>query len=273
MLLILLRLVMDAESPVPKNLKLEIENVHSRDSRIEFYEKEHYYTIDGERGKYKSVTTKIHDLFEPFNADLTIKRMMKSKNWPNSKYFGMTAEMIKEQWSASGKEASTKGTALHRAIELYYNEAEQEEPDILNTKEYGHFLKYLESHGHKKAYRTEWSVFDEEIHIAGQIDMCYMNEDGTVDIYDWKRSKEIKKQGYRNKSAKPPIDDIPDSNFWHYSLQLNIYRYILETKYGYNVKDMAIVVLHPNNESFKKFKIPRLEETIDKLVKLWRGDD
>ena len=35
---------------------------------------------------------------------------MRSKNWPNSKYHGMTATEIKQQWADAGTDATTKGT-------------------------------------------------------------------------------------------------------------------------------------------------------------------
>ena len=34
---------------------------------------------------------------------------------------------------------------------------------------------------------------DKELQFAGSIDMSFQREDGTIDIYDWKRCKEIKK--------------------------------------------------------------------------------
>ena len=43
-------------------------------------------------------------------------------------------------------------------------------------------------------YRTEWMIWDKDHKLAGSIDMIFENEDGTLSIYDWKRSKEIKKQ-------------------------------------------------------------------------------
>ena len=43
-------------------------NVHERDSRIEFDEPTHVYTIDGD-SNYTSVTTWNHSHFEHFDAD------------------------------------------------------------------------------------------------------------------------------------------------------------------------------------------------------------
>jgi hypothetical protein len=85
---------------------------HERDSHIHFDEGPHIYTIDGD-SDYMSVTTWNHSHFKEFNADLIIEKMMKSRNWTKSKYFGMTPQEIKDLWDKNGKEASEAGTKMH----------------------------------------------------------------------------------------------------------------------------------------------------------------
>ena len=47
------------------------------------------------------------------------------------------------------------------------------------------------------------------------------------------RSKEIVESPRFNKCGnKECIEHIPDSNFWHYSLQLNTYKHLIEKNYG-----------------------------------------
>ena len=87
-------------------------------------------------------------------------------------------------------------------------------------------------------------VWDTELKFAGSIDMIYRNPDGTLDIYDWKRAKEIQKNSHFNKwSTNPLISHLPDTNFWHYSLQLNTYKAIIERNYGKKVKNLYLVLL------------------------------
>ena len=43
------------------------------------------------------------------------------------------------------------------------------------------------------------------------------------------------------------ISHIPYTNFFHYSLQLNVYKRILEKNYNKKVKEMFLVCLHPEN--------------------------
>ena len=57
--------------------------------------------------------------------------------------------------------------------------------------------------------------------------------------------QEIKKNsGFNKWSTTECIEHLPDSNFWHYSLQLNTYKYMLEKNYNKKVNGMYLVCLH-----------------------------
>ena len=104
------------------------------------------------------------------------------------------------------------------------------------------FIEFIKETPNLKPYRTEWTIYHEDIKLAGSIDMIYENPDGTLSIYDWKRSKEIKKINNWNKYAlTKSICQMPDANFWHYALQLNTYKAILEAKYDKKVTDLYLV--------------------------------
>ena len=244
-------------------------NAHPRDARITFDEETHTYTIDGSREGWVSCTQFIHGYTQEFDADGVIKKMMSSRKWPESKYFGMTPEEIKAQWSASANEASTAGTRMHLDIEHFNNalpignlEGDNYTPNP--SPEWNYFLKYDTKWRIKNGfmpYRTEWLVFKEDIKLAGSIDMVYTKPDGTLAIYDWKRAKEIKfENSYQN--CLEPIENLPDTNYWHYSLQLNIYRRILEELYDVTVSELALVVLHPNNPSFQVIMLNRMDDEV-----------
>ena len=99
--------------------------------------------------------------------------------------------------------------------------------------------------------------------------MIYENPDGTLSIYDWKRCKNITRINTFNKFAiVPSICHLPDSNFWHYALQLNIYKYILESKYDKIVKELYLVRLHPDAEegNYELIKLPILSVEINDII-------
>ena len=67
--------------------------------------------------------------------------------------------------------------------------------------EWQYFIEFIKENPHLKPYRTEWIIFNEDLKLAGSIDMVYENPDGSLKIYDWKRSKEISKINHFNKRA------------------------------------------------------------------------
>lgn len=237
-------------------------NPHPRDSRIKFQADGHVYFIDGDRG-YTSVTTWGGSHFPKFDADLVIERMMNGKNWRKSQYYGMTAEAIKNQWDTNGNVSRTLGTKLHDDIERTIDGQA-----VVNTNpEYGYFLNYRDQKlTENTPYRTEWTIFDEDHKLAGSIDYAAIRPDGSIDLYDWKRSKEIKMDGYGEYALTPCIRHIPNSNYWKYSLQLNIYRDILERCYGLKINSMTIVCLYPGNKSYLEFDVPRMDDEMRQLL-------
>ena len=269
------------------NIILQTKNAHLRDSFIKFYNKGHKYEIACDPGiKYTSVTTWVHKHFPKFDADTIIQNIFKSKSWgPEHKYWGQTAQQIKDSWKFNGDSATSAGTNLHERIELFmndnhftndeYTQKELYELYITNhdrfeddQKEWNYFINFVKDHPDLQPYRTEWMIFDEDLKIAGSIDMVYENPDGTLSIYDWKRSKDITGVNNWNKFAiNPLISHIPDTNFWHYTLQLNTYKSILERKYEKQVTKLCLVRLHPDaeEENYELIDVPILTSEITNL--------
>ena len=214
-------------------------NEHPKDKDITFQENGHIYTIKGETG-YTSCTTWVKSFFEKFDANKIIDKMMAKPDWPTSKYYGMSKYQIKELWRKNGAEAASFGTGMHHRIENYYNGS----MDDSDEPEWNYFMNFKNDHAHMEPFRTEMMVYDEDIKICGSIDMLFINPDGTLSIYDWKFSKEIQYNSFSGKKIQPV--NLEDCNVSHYSLQLNVYRIILERKYGFIIKDMNLVFMHRN---------------------------
>jgi PD-(D/E)XK nuclease superfamily len=267
--------------PVPTYLS--IKNAHPRDPYITFDEGPHIYTVHGEGG-YTSVTTWNHHHFSLFDADSVIQGILKNRRYktdPEYKYYGRSAEDIKAEWDRNRDQASGAGTNMHYDIECYYNQMEVKNDSV----EYQYFRKFLHdfpTFNHTPPlpdgtivpatlvpYRTEWMIYYEELRLSGSVDMVFENpEDGTIQIYDWKRCKEIKYENEYGKTAlTASIKHLPDTNFWHYALQLNTYKTILEEKYGKKVTGLYLVCLHPDNpyKTYDRIEVPFLEKEMKEL--------
>ena len=234
---------------------LSVLHPHPRDKDITFTEEGHKYTVCGKSG-FTSCTTWVKNFFPKFNASAIIDRMMARPDWSQSKYFGKTKQEIMKGWNDNGKIASSYGTQMHEVIEDYYNGKVYE----CDKPEYAFFQQFLADHEHLTPYRTEMRVYDETLGLCGSIDMLFLNPDQTLSIYDWKFSKEIQYTNDYGKTGFGPARELDDCNVNHYSLQLNIYRTILERNYGFKVKDLCLVFMHRDlADTYIKVPVPSID--------------
>ena len=256
-------------------------NTHSRDEHIAFDEPTHKYYVNGSCEGNISCTGFIHEFFGHFDGKAILTKMRRNPTkWAQSKYFGKTDEEIMKEWSDSGKAASEAGTAMHLAIEQFlHGSPEQINPEILTTPEWRYFLKFWEDCGPDlEPYRSEWEVFtdsltpngERKIKLCGSIDMVFRRKsDGKFVIYDWKRSKEIKSDNPFG-SGLAPLEHLPDTNYWHYTMQLNVYKWILEKYYNVEVGDLYIVILHPDNTSYRRMRLNIMEDEVEDMIECRR---
>ena len=228
----------------------------ARDKRIEFIESTHVYRVDQKIQVPRSVTQLVHQFQEPFDAPTIIEKMKNGKRWPEKReeYLKMdgnemSSEEIQAKWDANKEMASKRGTLLHWYCEMFLNGAQLHGPF---STEFRYFLKFYKEFMLRRGIvpvRTELSVFHAGLGCAGQLDLLakYHNTESYV-IFDWKRSKEIKTSNvFRN--LLPPLEHLEDTNFNTYSLQLNLYKYILETEYGLRIDELYLASFHECNEA------------------------
>ena len=245
---------------------LSEKNKHHFDVKIKFQKNGHKYWINDSETNVCSVTTYIKNFFKKFDTQKIINNILKSDKYknPDYKYHNMLYEQIEKLWSDNSTMSSNAGTDLHEDIEKFYNNLE-----INNTSiEFKQFLNFYEDHKTFEIYRTEWLIFNEDLKISGSVDAVFINEDGTLSIYDWKRSKDIKYDS--DEYGDYPLEYLPNTNFYHYSLQLNMYKNILERCYGFKIKDMFLIVIHPENEDnkYKKIKIESMGKEIELILNI-----
>jgi len=250
----------------PDIQNLHIINQHINDKRIKFEDEGHKYWIDGDDTDITSSTTFIHQFFKHFNSDRIIQNIISSnkhKEDTEYKYYKLTKEEIQKMWNDNSQEAMKEGTKLHKTIEDFFNAKEFEN----NSIEFNYFLHFFHDHQHLTIYRTEWLIFIDFLKITGAIDAVFINFDGTLSIADWKRSKNISAKSFDGREyGKYPLEHIPDSNLYHYSLQLNLYRVIIERFYNKQVKEMFLVVLHPNGSRYDKIYIEKMDKEINLML-------
>lgn len=233
-------------------------NKHNRDKRIKFYPEPHIYTID--RVPVQSASTIVSRFFPEFDIEYWSRKKAPQLN--------MTSITVKKMWQQKGKNARDKGTFVHEQIEKYFLNEKYEK-----TEEFYQFDQFINDHN-LNIYRTEWRIFCEDYNFAGTIDLVVKNNDGSYHIYDWKRSKKvineyngtpITKNKWQNGIGK--LSHLDDTSYNRYSLQQNMYRYILETKYGISISKIYLVIIHPIYKRYYKVEVPRMQKETKFMLK------
>lgn len=257
---------------------------HPYDATITFVDEGHKYFVkwfierpDEVCSNSISVTSLVGEYFEKFDADKVIAKMKNGRNWNSkNKYFHMSEEEIKRCWTKS----TDDGTALHSIAEALMN-------GCINIKSKECLeVKYLLDFWTNVVVKKKWVPFrsemrvrsDSKTKVVGSVDAIFVNHnydnyDKNDDILhlvvvDWKRSKKIETSNKWRK-GKEVCKDLDDCNFVKYSLQLSVYKYILEkyyTDFTYKgkkyskvqVDETALVILHPNNTSYVYLVTPYL---------------
>jgi hypothetical protein len=247
-------------------------NATPRDARCVFVESTHVYSVDGQRVPW-SGTSFSHYCEKHFNADLILSRT--KPGWATKKGYlrqdgaEMDSDEIKKLWQENGTSQSRKGTLLHWQIECYLNGYTIEQP---HSPEFAMLLDFEKSFMDALGltpWRVEMNLFHCGLRLAGQADLVCKDHAGDLVILDWKRSREIKDEGFNNEKQRAPLGHLPNTNRHCYNLQLNTYRHILETEYGFKVSGMYLVVLHPDQTPRVPhvFKVPLMTAEIDALVR------
>lgn len=229
-----------------------------QDARIAFVESTHKYYVDGREAPI-SVTSFVHAPFPAFDTRNVITAM--SLKTRETKYKGLSDKEIAKAWADNAAEASTLGTCMHAAIEVFLNTGYMsKDPRIARETQMfqDFFQQEIESKG-LTVYRTEPTIFADDPEtgflLPGSVD-CVVYDSKTQEyaVLDWKRSKEIVKtaQG-RYGYGEDAFHEIENVNFWIYSLQLHTYCFILRKYYQLNVNPsrLYIVVIHPNFDKYQ----------------------
>ena len=228
--------------------------INNNDIRLEI-EKHEYKLSKEPEFVFTSVTTIINKFFEPFD-EVKISTHL-ANNVP--KYFGETPESIMQQWQV----AREYGTEVHLEIENWIKEGiEPKDLKSIAAK------KWIDAYISKPNIDTfsEVIVYSKELAIAGTIDVLMMNKkSGEYVLIDWKTSKKIETSAFGGKvGIKPATNTIPDCNFYHYSLQLSLYRYLLEEYYGLSIKSQFIA--HLKEDYARGIEVPYMKNEILKML-------
>ena len=240
--------------------KFEIFN----DPLFKFNEEKHEYTYHCENtGKsiqtFKSVSGFADNFKEPFD-----NRRVAENLSPSNPLYGLPVEDILKEWKLNGQRAADLGTEVHEWIENFYkNRVELDvSSDEVQTR-VDNFKIFHQSRLHKlKPVFQEKKVFSRKWGYAGTIDSIF-EIDGKLLIGDWKTNKKFTTDSDfygTKKRMHPPFEDVWENKHNEYSMQVSLYRLIVEEETGLELNDGFLLWI-PNSEC-KIYKVKDFRDRI-----------
>ena len=191
-------------------------------SHIIFEPEAHRYFSEKDGSEYTSVSAFIEAFKRNFNRKKISKKIASRK--------GISCEEVISLWNTRRDYSIVRGTEFHLYVEKYLCESRRIEfstPLEHETKEFHQFWDLK----NKKRYEivaTELIVANNEMKLAGTIDCLVRNKNnGRYYLWDWKTNQKLNDKNPYQK-FKVPINHLPESNLHKYSLQLEIYKQLLE---------------------------------------------
>lgn len=162
----------------------------------------------------------VESFFEAFDGPAIAEKLVTK----HPRYAGRTAQDLLNEWDA----AATAGNQIHAEIQRYIEDGTK--PTLPRAL---HAVAWLDKHYPAAEYirESEVVVFDASLKLAGTSDLLLRRRAGGFwTLIDWKTNKKIDMVPFRDKRGiRGPARKWPDCHHFKYSLQLSLYRTLLES--------------------------------------------
>ncbi len=224
--------------------------------KIKFIEEGHIYIHEDTGKELISATEFIKQFFEKFN---------KAK-WSNyvAERDNLTVREVLKKWEDKGNRAKNFGTYVHNYAESLIKRLPKPEATTDKHKKYFQAINLFMITEPYQFFDAEKIIGHPEYGIAGTVD-AISKKDGQIHLIDWKTNQKIETQAYYDKKCLYPLGYLPDCNFTKYSLQLSLYRYILEKKYRWDVEGQKLVHLQDDG-TYHKYEVKYLKKEVKAML-------
>lgn len=283
--------------------------IDKQNGNVAFENESHTYWNVEDNKQYISVTTLIHRYTQEFDKNFwsaykALEKLLPKESWAIEKKsllstkkfnkeildiyniseldFNKAQQGILDAWDEENRKSCERGTKIHSDIEnSFYNH-----PKDISLQKFGLGGKFE----CKKDYSEldlEYGVYpeylisieskDKVLRLAGQIDLI-IKQDNEITIVDHKTNKKIDlKSGFdtNTKSSakmKYPLNNLMDCNYYHYSLQLSTYAWMLQKLHPeFVIKDL-ILNHYDHNEKNTLYHCDYLKDDVERMLKHYRKE-
>ena len=278
--------------------------IDKRNGNVCFNEENHkYFDVNDESKQYISVTTLIDRYGQEFNKDFwsaykALEKLLSKDAWQLEKKsllaskkfnkdllstydisendFNKAQQDILDEWDKNNREACERGTKIHSELENNFYKAGKN----ITLQKFGIGGKFecrkdytdldLE-HGVYPEYLIYRESEDGILKIAGQVDLIIKNGNDII-IVDHKTNKKIDlKSGFNTQTKstakmKYPLNNLDDCNFWHYTMQLSTYAWMLQKiNPNFVIKDL-ILNHYDHNGNNTLYHCEYLKHDVEKML-------
>lgn len=195
--------------------------------------------------KYRSVSSLISSIKEPFDRDGISKRVANNR--------GMTQKSVLAEWDKKGADSRVLGNRVHEYIYQVLNDTQPQSgletlsPRLPQFDQFDNFWKAA-SENYQVVW-TEKTVSSPTYQVGGRVDtVLYHPKNKTYHVIDWKTG-ELDSQGWNR--LFPPFDDLTDSKVTLGALQLSIYALVIATEAKVTLGESYLVYISENSYQVK----------------------
>lgn len=223
-----------------------------------------YYRYNNQ--KFLSVSSIIYTIQEPFDE---VAQSILCSIKPNHKHFGkLPAEIIKI-WHDKRDKSRMIGMKMDEYIQTIFQGG-----DILNIEDLyildgrnRHFDKFkndiIDEHG-LELVSIEDVIYNTDLMVLGIPDAIFIL-DGYLVIFDWKSNDSIDLESHFK--LLPPFDYLDSSKLTIYTIQLYLYKWILESSYNLTVPIKGCRIGHITNVGYNVIK-PKFEYNANEIEQI-----
>ena len=287
---------------------MDTSKITKQNGNIAFEEDAHiYYDVTNPDLKFTSVTTMIHSFTQPFDEQFwsaykALEKLLPKEDWAIEKKallatkkfsielldaYGITEndfnkeqQAILDAWDNEKRISCERGTKIHAELEnSFYNK-----PKNISLSKYeigGKFecRKDYTDLDLENAVYPEYLIHrvspDGKLCIAGQIDLL-VKKGNNIIVGDYKTNKEIKMKSFfdsRTKSSvkmKFPLNNLDDTNYWHYCLQLSTYAWMLQKLNPDFVIEDLVMIHIDHKDKMTIYHLPYLKNEVEKMLAFYK---
>lgn len=280
------------------------EVITKQNGNIAFVEETHkYFDVTNPDAKFTSVTTMIHEYTQPFDKEFwssykALEKLLPKDVWNVEKRsllstkkfdktilemheidvndFNREQQFVLDEWDNENRKSCERGTKIHAELE---NSFYKKKDDInLNKFEIGGKFECRKDYynldienGVYPEYLISRVSDDGKLRIAGQIDLL-VKKGNKIIIADWKTNKKIETKSFFNNKTKTsvkmkfPLNNLDDVNYWHYTLQLSTYAWMIQKlNPEFEIEDLVLVHFD-HNDDMTVYHLPYLKAEVIKML-------